>query len=141
MFDMPTCLSKFLCLGLSLGETVALATSAPARILGLDGRGSLKPGSLADIGVFRLLDGDFPLYDIDDQVRTGKQLLVNELTIVGGRPMARRAAPARAHWLEAWANAGTIRHIIEFQKELARRGHDPEGFVRACGCGPAVEHR
>src|SRR5215472_1197111 len=30
MFDMPTCLSKFLYLGYSLGETLALATSAPA---------------------------------------------------------------------------------------------------------------
>ncbi|MBV9703873.1 MAG: amidohydrolase/deacetylase family metallohydrolase [Methylobacteriaceae bacterium] len=139
MFDMPTCLSKFLCLGYSLGEAVALATSAPARILGLDGRGSLRPGSLADIALLRLLDGDFPLYDIDNQMRTGKKLLVSEQTVVAGRPMARRAAPRRAEWVAAWANAGTITHIIDFQKELFRRGHDPLAMARGCGCRPGGE--
>jgi dihydroorotase len=134
MFDMPTCLSKFLYLGHSLGETVALATSSPARILGLEGRGSLRPGSLADIALLRLLDGEFPLYDIDDQMRTGKKLVVAEQTIVGGRPMLRRAPPRRAEWIESWANGGTINHIINFQRELVQRGHDPLSMARACGC-------
>jgi dihydroorotase len=134
MFDMPTCLSKFLLLGYSLGAAVALATSAPAKILDLHERGSLKPGSYADISLFRLLKGDFPLYDIDNQARTGKQLLVNELTIVGGHPLVRQPAPARRDWFEAWATGGTANHIIEFQRELSRRGHDPASLARACGC-------
>jgi dihydroorotase len=134
MFDMPTCLSKFLLLGYSLGAAVALATSAPAKILDLHERGSLKPGSYADISLFRLLKGDFPLYDIDQQVRTGKQLLVNELTIVGGRPLVRQPAPPRHDWFETWAHGGTANHIIEFQRELSRRGHDPASLARTCGC-------
>jgi dihydroorotase len=134
MFDMPTCLSKFLLLGHSLGASVDLATSAPAKLLGLHELGSLKPGSYADIALFHLLNGAFPLYDVDHQMRTGKQLLVNELTIVRGRPMVRQPAAARHDWFEAWANAGTVNHIIEFQKELLRRGHDPASLARAHGC-------
>ena len=136
MFDLPTCLSKFLCIGYSLGQVVDLATAAAARILGLEGRGSLKPGSLADIGLFRILNGEFPLYDIDNQVRVGKQLLVNVHTIVNGRPMRRRPPPQRPHWVEEWANAGAATGIIAFQRDLRRRGHDPSSLARACGCCP-----
>ena len=134
MFDMPTCLSKFLLLGFSLGETIALGTTAPAEILGLDGRGTLKPGAHADIALFHLLDGQFPLYDVAHEARTGKKLLVNALTIIGGRPLDRPKAPERPSWFAPWANAGTVTHIIEFQKELAHRDHNPPSFARACGC-------
>jgi len=134
MFDMPTCLSKLLCLGYSLAAAVALATSAPARIMGLSDRGALTPGAVADIALFRLLDGSFPLYDINNDVRDGKQLLVCDRTIVRGRVMARRPAPSRPAWVEPWANAGAIAGIIEFQKDLVRRGHDPASMARACGC-------
>ena len=33
MFDLPTCLSKFLAIGVGLNEAVAMATTAPARLL------------------------------------------------------------------------------------------------------------
>ena len=42
MFDLPTCLSKFLALGLDLREVIAMATEAPARILRYEDRGSLR---------------------------------------------------------------------------------------------------
>jgi dihydroorotase len=134
MFDLPTCLSKLLVLGYSLGAAIELATTAPAQILCLEGRGTLRPGSCADIALFHLLPGDFPLYDNADEVRTGKYLLVNSSTIVGGRPMVRRAAPQRSDWFEAWANSGTVNHIIDFQRELAKRGHGPASLANACGC-------
>ena len=93
MFDLPTCLSKFLAIGVGLNEAVAMATTAPARLLGLEDRGTLRPGALADIALFSLEQGNYPLYDIDNQVRTGRELLVNQLTIVGGRPMPRQPLP------------------------------------------------
>jgi dihydroorotase len=134
MFDLPTCLSKLLVLGYSVGEALALATTAPAALLGLEGRGTLKPGALADIALFHLLEGAFPLYDISKEARTGKHLLVNAQTIVGGRPMERRPAPVRPDWFPIWANGGTVNHIIDFQAELARRGHRPEALASGCGC-------
>jgi dihydroorotase len=134
MFDLPTCLSKLLVLGFSVGEAIGLATSAPAGILGFKDRGTLRPGALADIALFHLLEGAFPLYDISKEARIGKQLLVNALTIVGGRPMARQPAPVRPDWFPIWANAGAVTHIMDFQEEMARRGHRPAALASACGC-------
>jgi hypothetical protein len=137
--DLP---SKLLLLGYSLGAAIELATAAPARILQLEGRGTPKPGAYADIALFHLLPGEFPLYDIANEVRTGKHLLVNAQTIVGGRPMVRRPAPSRPDWFDTWANSGTVSHIIAFQHELAKRGHGPAALARACGCEVAevIEH-
>jgi dihydroorotase len=134
MFDLPTCLSKLLVLGFSVGEAIGLATSAPAGILGLKDRGTLRPGSYADIALFHLLAGEFPLYDVTKEARIGRQLLVNELTIVGGRAMARQPVPDRPDWFAIWANGGTVNHIIDFQNELRRRGHRPGALASACGC-------
>ena len=132
MFDMPTCVSKFLALGVGLTEAIAMVTTAPARSLGLTDRGTLKPGSLADLALFTLESGSYPLYDIANEVRTGKQLLVNQMTIVGGRPMVRQPKPRRAEWFEAWGTNGRDVKTIEFQKELKRRGHDPEAMAGPC---------
>jgi dihydroorotase len=129
MFDLPTCLSKFLALGLPLGEVVAMATTGPAAALGMTDRGTLKPGSLADLALFSLHEGSFPLYDIAGEIRTGRQLLVNEMTIVGGRPLARQPKPPRAEWFEPWGTAGRDDKMIEFQKDLVRRGHVPEAMA------------
>ena len=130
MFDLPTCLSKFLAIGVGLNEAVAMATTAPARLLGLEDRGTLRPGALADIALFSLEQGNYPLYDIDNQVRTGRELLVNQLTIVGGRPMPRQPLPLRTEWFEPWGTAGRDVAIIEFQKELVRRGHWPDAMAK-----------
>jgi dihydroorotase len=126
MFDMPTCISKFLALGMGLPEAIGMATSGPAGILGITDRGTLKPGSLADIALFSLAQGEFPLYDVRQELRTGRELLVNQLTIVGGRPMPRRPPHPRAEWFEPWGTAGRDVAVIEFQRELLRRGHTPE---------------
>ena len=97
-FDLPTTLSKFLHLGMSLREVVEAATSRPAAVLGLENEvGTLRPGSRADVALFRIYRGDFPLQDIAGNVRHADQLLRNTTTIVGGRalerlPEARRSA-------------------------------------------------
>jgi predicted amidohydrolase len=45
---------------------------------------------LADIALFRLHEGAFPLYDNAGVMRTGQQLLRNVEMIVGGRVLERR---------------------------------------------------
>ena len=57
-FDLPTTLSKFIQLGMSLREVVEAATARPAAVLGLEREvGTLQPGSRADIALFRLFRG------------------------------------------------------------------------------------
>jgi dihydroorotase len=132
MFDLPTCLSKFLALGLDVQEVVAMATEAPARILRYPDRGTLQVGALADIALFRLHQGSFPLYDNTGEVRTGRQLLRNVETIVGGRVLERRPMTRRAVWAEQWDRGGTNARMRGFQCELVAKGHTPD---QMCGCG------
>jgi dihydroorotase len=86
VFDLPTTMSKLLHFGLTLDEIVRRSTATPAKILGYEGTvGTLKPGANADIAVFELKDGNFPLRDSDGNAVTAKRRLVAQLTIKDGR--------------------------------------------------------
>jgi dihydroorotase len=129
MFDLPTTMTKFLALGMPLADVVRAATSRPAEILGLaDEVGTLRPGMRADIGLFRLLDGEFPLYDIDGEVRTSPTLLRNTLTILGGRELVRREPEPRAFWTEPTWPPGQIVYT-EKQQRLHDLGHTPDAMA------------
>jgi dihydroorotase len=79
-------MSKLLHFGLPLDEVVRRATATPAKILGYEGTvGTLKPGANADIAVFELRDGNFPLRDSDGNTINTKRRLVAQLTIKDGR--------------------------------------------------------
>lgn len=131
-FDLPTCMSKFLHLGLPLREVVRAATSRPAEILGCEQDvGTFRPGSRADVALFRLHDGRFPLYDISGAMREGRQLLANTLTIVGGRPLERLPAEPPAPWAQdpIWPHAQAP--FTEQQKQLRELGHTPPAMAEA----------
>ena len=84
--DLPTTLSKFLLLGLSLEEAIEKATSAPARIYPFPaGCGTLRPGAPADLALLRLEEGSFTFTDSRRQTRTGTKRLVPAGTIRAGR--------------------------------------------------------
>jgi dihydroorotase len=86
VFDLPTTLSKFLLLGMSLGDVVERATARSARVFNFGSQiGTLKPGAEADISVFKLEEGQFTFTDSDGKTRTGRQRLVPEATVKGGR--------------------------------------------------------
>ncbi len=99
MFDLPTTLSKFLNLGMSLPEVIACATVNAARAMRLEGVGTLAPGSAADIAVFRLEQGNYRFYDVGMNERPGDRMLVNTLTMIDGVELER--APERE--LHFWA--------------------------------------
>lgn len=84
MFDLPTTLSKFLNLGLSLPDVIERATARPAAAMRKPELGSLKPGSPADVALFRVEEGDFVFRDIHMNGRRGSKRLVNTLTMVDG---------------------------------------------------------
>jgi dihydroorotase len=86
VYDMPTTMSKFLMLGLSLDEVVGMATTAPARVLARgDELGTLRPGTVADVAVFEQLRGRFLFSDSYGAQRTGETLLAAAATVRRGR--------------------------------------------------------
>lgn len=109
-FDLPTCMSKFLHLGVPLPDVIHAATYRPAQILQLEREiGSLRPGMRADIALFEMLEGHFPLYDAAGERRDGARLLQSVITLVDGRPMARLSLPPPAPWADdpIWPSAQT----------------------------------
>jgi dihydroorotase len=135
-YDLPTCMSKFLALGMPLVDVVRAATSKPAEVLGIEhDAGTLRPGSAADIALFRLHEGHFPLYDIWGTVREARELLANTLTIVGGRPLERLAPEPPAPWAEDPVWPAALRPFTKLQALLRERGHTPEAMAAAAERG------
>jgi dihydroorotase len=101
LFDLPTCMSKFLALGMPLRDVIAAATVNPARVLGMHNEiGTLAPGAHADIALFELERGGFGFYDVHHERHDGSALLRNTLTLVGGRPLPPKPPHPPAPWLE-----------------------------------------
>ncbi|HYA21806.1 MAG TPA: amidohydrolase/deacetylase family metallohydrolase [Thermoproteota archaeon] len=85
VFDMPTTLSKFLALGLSVEDVVIRATSGAARAVGLqNGAGTLRVGAAADVVVLRLETGDFVFEDSLGKKRKGERRLITDTVVRGG---------------------------------------------------------
>jgi len=89
MFDLPTTLSKFLALGMTLEQVVERATSRPAAAMRRPDLGTLRPGSPADVALFELVEGEFTFHDVRMEPRRGAQRLVNTLTLVDGEILER----------------------------------------------------
>ena len=86
VFDLPTTMTKFLHLGLTLEKVVELTTVAPARAIDKTGEmASLKPGSPADVAVFDLVDGKFLACGFAGGNPESEQKLVPVLTLRQGR--------------------------------------------------------
>jgi dihydroorotase len=112
VYDLPTTLSKFLHLGLTLDQVIERATVAPARALRRPELGTLAPGSPADVAVFAMEEGEFPFEDAHRGTRMGRRRLATRLTVRAGRP---------------WRPAELTQ---ETQDELARRSRPRRGTVK-----------
>lgn len=85
VYDMPTTMSKFLQLGMSLDRVIELSTLAPARRLDPTGEiGTLQVGTVADIAILEKREGRFRFTDSYRQDRIGSELLVAASTIRRG---------------------------------------------------------
>lgn len=100
MFDMPTTLSKFLNLGMSLPDIIDRATARPARAVGRPDLATLKPGAPADVAVFELEEGTYTFHDVFMNARSGTVRLVNRATICAGKPMPPQPPQPLAPWAE-----------------------------------------
>lgn len=97
-FDMPTTISKFLAIGMSIEDAIERTTSKAAKAIHLDHLGSLRPGSAADIAVFHLQEGDYTFQDVFMNEQKGSQLLVNDATFINGEELERVPYPDLQPW-------------------------------------------
>ncbi len=100
MFDLPTTLSKFLSLGMSLPEVIDRATARPARAMRRPDLGTLAIGSVADVAIFRLEEGNFLFHDVQMAARPARQRLICEATFVNGVELEQLPERERALWAE-----------------------------------------
>ena len=92
--DLPTTLSKFLHLGLSLDEVIEKSTIAPARAIRRDGElGHLRIDSVADLAVWDLVGGEFEFCDAQGKKYIGKEKLQAHLTIRQGKLESKKVLP------------------------------------------------
>ncbi len=76
VYDMPTTMSKFLLLGMSLDEIVEASSTRPAEVLSKqDEIGTLKNGACADLTILKMQNGKFAFFDVKGDGRIGKQKL------------------------------------------------------------------
>ncbi len=100
LMDMPTLMSKFLAMGMSLPDVVARVTAAPARVIGHPELGHLSVGAPADVAAFRLMEGQFGFGDVAGGRIAARRRLLCELTLKDGEVVwdwnARSAADYRS---------------------------------------------
>ena len=82
---LPWVMSKLIGLGFSLPEVVAMATSAPARVINrLPKHGTLQVGAPADLSILERVDGPVEFVDTRNNKRSGQLHLRPAGTIVAG---------------------------------------------------------
>jgi len=83
-------MSKFLNLGFSLEQVVAMATATPAKIIGrVEKLGTLAIGAPADISILELVEGPVDFVDTRKNARKGSRHLKPVATVRAGRPFGR----------------------------------------------------
>jgi dihydroorotase len=108
-FDMPTTMSKFLHLGMSLQDVILKSTTAPAKAIGRDDElGTLRVGTVADLFAFALEEGEFPLEDAHLKVEVAKRRM---------KPLFAMKAGAV---IEAQSGSQRLRKLYDFDYEQLR---------------------
>lgn len=129
-FDLPTVMMKMLAGGQDVPTVVAGVTTRPARALGLHDVGSLREGSAADIAVFTVENGRFPVVDVHGGVREAPARLTNTATYVAGKRLPPTAAASPPPWVslsEAQQQAEAER-VAAMRAAAAPRLESPDDF-------------
>ncbi|MCC8953045.1 amidohydrolase/deacetylase family metallohydrolase [Bradyrhizobium sp. Pear77] len=87
---LPNVMSKFLAMGSSLDQVVAMATSVPARIINRTPKiGTLQRGAPGDVAIMDLVEGPVSFVDTRNNKRDGNLQLKPVQTVVNGVPFGR----------------------------------------------------
>ena len=87
VFDLPTTMSKFMALGMTLEQVVEASTATPAKIFDFGVQiGSLARGARADLSLFQWVDEPYTFVDASGGNRTGPGRLTSYVTLKDGAP-------------------------------------------------------
>lgn len=121
--DMPTTMSKFLHLGMSVEEVILKSTLSPAQAVGRESDiGTLRPGTVADVLVFEIADGQFHLADSQGQIETASRKIVPKLVVRAGNIIGPSSRQINHRPLYAWD--------YEFHNFLRQRASSPPSGER-----------
>ena len=84
-FDQVTTLSKFLCMGMPLGDVIAATTLNAAMALKRPELGSLKPGSVGDATILSIRQGEFDYVDVRGEHMRGDRKIYSDGVVIAGR--------------------------------------------------------
>jgi dihydroorotase len=87
---LPNVMSKFIAMGFSLEQVVAMATTAPAKIINRAPKlGTLQTGAPGDVSIMELVEGPVTFVDTRNNKRDGKTYLKPVQTVINGVPFGR----------------------------------------------------
>ena len=87
---LPWVMSKFLTMGLTLEQVVAMATINPAKVINRTPKlGTLQVGAPADVSVLEIVEGPVEFVDTRNNKRQGKMHLKPANTVIAGVPYGR----------------------------------------------------
>ncbi|MBR0990469.1 amidohydrolase/deacetylase family metallohydrolase [Bradyrhizobium japonicum] len=87
---LPNVMSKFMTLGFTLEQVVAMATTAPAKIINRAPKiGTLQVGAPGDVAIMELVEGPVSFVDTRNNKRDGKAQLKPIQTVINGVPFGR----------------------------------------------------
>jgi dihydroorotase len=107
--DMPTTMSKFLHLGMPLEDVISKTTWMPSRAIGREPEiGTLRPGAAADVFVFSVDEGEFPLQD------------THLKGVIANRMIRPRKVMMRGRWIEPGNCGAPLRRLHDCDYEVFR---------------------
>ena len=87
---LPNVMSKFIVLGYTVEQVVAMATTAPAKIINRAPKiGTLQIGAPGDVAIMDLIEAQTSFVDTRNNKREGKLLLKPVQTVINGVPFGR----------------------------------------------------
>jgi dihydroorotase len=101
VLSMQQTMSKFLSMGMPLGEVIERSTVTPARAIRRPQLGTLTLGAEADVAVFNLHEGDFSFADCGKAKMKGRFKLECQLTLRGGKVVFDPSGMSLPEWEQA----------------------------------------
>ena len=85
VYGLTVSMSRFLALGLELEQVIEMTTINPARAIGIeDQKGSLAPGSDADISILETVSGLWELGDVSQNTMKVRKLIEPRMVVKAG---------------------------------------------------------